>query len=184
MDNRSVDFAQYAVADKGYWLHHALQQFGGTPEEQGIRDHAQQMNIDPDTQAATRHWSANKGFVWTTTLGDHPLDGPTNSEPQRKVSYAVDYHQTSSFVHCAQPALDNYFPEQHAPFRVSQSSGQYIQPGQKVLFTVVIYLHSAIAYALFGLGIRRPPNINQEFGETLQALKPVERLHGQNEETH
>jgi hypothetical protein len=176
-DNRSTEFTKYAVADKSYWLHHALQGFSGWPEEQGIREHAQQMDIEPDTKAASRHWSATRSFVWTTTLGDHPLDGPTNTEPRRRVSYAVDYHHTSSFVHCAQPALDNYFPEQQNAFCITPSSGQYIQPSQKVLFIIVIYLHSAIAYALFGLGVGRPANINKEFGETLQAMKPPERLH-------
>lgn len=175
-DNRSVEFAKYAIADKSYWLHHALQQFGGTPEEQGIREHAQEMDIDADTRTASRHWSASRAFVWTTTVGDHPLDGPTNTEPHRRVSYAVDYHHTSSFVHCAQPALDNYFPRQETPFRVSPSSGEYIQPRQKVLFIIVIYLHSAIAYTLFGLGVRRPASIDKEFGDVLQAMKPIERL--------
>ena len=175
--SRSDAFARYALADKSYWLHHALQQFSGRTEELGIREYAQQLGIEPNTKPASRHWSANSGFVWATTLGDHPLDGSTNTAPHKKVSFAVDYHQTSSFVHCAQPALDNYFPEEQKPFRVSPSSGKYLQPSQRVLFIIVIYLHSAIAYALFGLQVDRPARLNQVFEEALQAMKPIERLH-------
>jgi hypothetical protein len=38
---------------------------------------------------------------------DHPLDSPVTTK-HKKISYAADYFQTSSFVHCSLPAIDNY----------------------------------------------------------------------------
>ena len=113
--------------------------------------------------------------MWDVALADHPLDGPTTSQ-HKKLSYAVDYHQTSSFVHCSQPALDNYFPEAHRPYCVSPSSGEYDQPRQKILFIIVIHLHASIAYVLFGLNLERPAKLNTLFQETLKGMKPVEPL--------
>jgi hypothetical protein len=177
LDQRTDDFIRYFWTSKAYWLHQALQQFAGKPEEQEIRRYARQQGIDSGAKAARRHWSGCRSFVWDVTLDDHPLDGPAANEHFRKTSYAVDYYQTSSFVHCSQPALDNYFPEGRDPYRVSSSSGKYDQPSQKTLFIIVIYLHSTIAYALFGMNVDRPATLNVLFQTTLNNMKPVQRLH-------
>jgi hypothetical protein len=108
LDQRTGQFIKYFLADKAYWLHYALQQFDGKGEEQEIRKYARQLGVYPDAKSACRHWSDIKGFVWHVTLADHTLDGPGTTEDFKKTSYAIDYHQTSSFVHCSQPALDNY----------------------------------------------------------------------------
>lgn len=171
-DQRTQDFTHYALADKSYWLHHAFEQFAGRPEEDEIRKYAASIGINPETKAANRHWSGVNGFVWTTALGAHPLDNPATSKPSKRMSYAVDYHQTSSFVHCAQPALDNYCPEANKPFRISPSSCEYHKSFQKVLFIIVIYVHSAIYYALFGLGLERPLQLRDQFGKVLEVLAP------------
>jgi uncharacterized protein DUF5677 len=176
-DQRTDDFIKYFWATKAYWLYQGLQQFDGKPEEQEIRNYAKQQGIDPNAKCARRHWSGDSGFVWKVTLENHPLDGPASSEHLKKTSYAVDYHQTSSLVHCSQPALDNYFSEEGNSFRVSPSSGKYDQPSQKTLFILVLYLHSAIAYALFGMNLERPATLNALFQTALNGLIPVPRLH-------
>jgi len=176
-DQRTDDFIKYFLASKSFWLHYALQQFAGKKkEEQEIREHAKQLGVDADTKSARRHWSGKNGFVWDVSVVGHPLDGPVTAE-HKKVSYATDYHHTSTFVHCSQGALDNYFPEELTPFRVSPSSGKYTQPTQAALFIILIYIHSSIAYALFGLNLDRPARLNTLFEQTLNSMKPVQRLH-------
>jgi hypothetical protein len=177
LDQRTDEFIRYFFADKAYWLHYALQQFGGKPEEQQIREYAKELGLDPDAKSVRRHWSGISGFAWQVMLVSHPLDGPATAELQKKASYAVDYHQTSSFVHCSQPALDNYFCEGRTPFRVSPSSGKYDQPSQKTLFIILIYLYSTIAYALFGMNIERPGALKALFHATLNSMKPAQRRH-------
>jgi hypothetical protein len=39
-DQRTDDFIKYVLASKAFWLHYALQQFGGKAEEQQIREYA------------------------------------------------------------------------------------------------------------------------------------------------
>ncbi len=176
-DRRTDDFIKYFLANKSFWLHYALQQFAGkNKEEQEIRAYAKQLGVDPDTKSARRHWSGKNGFVWDVSVVDHPLDGPVSTE-HKKISYAADYHHTSTFVHCSQAALDNYFPEEETPFRLSPSSGKDAQPSQTTLFIILIYLHSSIAYALFGLNLDRPARLNTLFQETLNSMKAVQRLH-------
>jgi hypothetical protein len=104
------------------------------------------------------------------------LDGTTFTEDLKTVSYAVDYFQTSQFVHSSQPALDNFFIEAGSPFRFVESSGQFEAPHQKILYILLIYIHAAIAYTLFGLNCDRPARVNELFSSTLASLHPFEGL--------
>jgi hypothetical protein len=169
LDKRTNAFRDFEIAEKKYWLHYALEVHAGTPEEQEIKDQAKHLNIEPDTQAASQPWSGMKGLVWKTMAGDHPLDSPWLSKVP---AYAVDYHLTSNYVHCSQPGLNNYFPQEGIPFMISPSTGKYGQPSQKVLFIVLTYLHSAICYALYGLNIDRSDELGKFFNETLSKMKP------------
>src|SRR5229473_3041450 len=55
-DKRTRDFVKYALADKAFWAHYALEQFAGKKEEREIREYAKQQEIVPDTKPARRHW--------------------------------------------------------------------------------------------------------------------------------
>jgi hypothetical protein len=174
---RTLDFINYFLTYKQYWLHQGLERFVGKPEEDAIREYAKEIGLTPDPKSAFRHWSGKNSFIWTASTSDHPLDGPAITLEYRKSACAVNYVQASSFVHCTQPALDNYFPEQQTPFFVAPSSGSYDQPSQEVLFIITIYLHSSIAYALFGFNWDRPEGLNKSFENARNGLKPVQRLH-------
>ncbi|HTR24502.1 MAG TPA: DUF5677 domain-containing protein [Terriglobales bacterium] len=174
-NKRVRNFVNQYKADKAFWAHHALELFSGRPEEKEIRDYMQQESISPDTKPASRHWSGERGFIWDTVNIDHPLDGPVTPK-HKKISYAADYFQTSSFVHCSLPAIDNYAVDEAKPFRVSTSTGLH-ETSQSTLFIVFLYLHSTIAYALFGMNLDRPPKLDAAFQKTLNLLKPVPRRH-------
>jgi len=172
-DKRVRTFVNQHKADKAFWAHYALELFPGRPEEKEIREYMQQEGITPDTKPASRHWSGEKGFIWDTMTVDHPLDGSVTTK-RKKISYAADYFQTSSFVHCSLPAIDNYAVDEAKPFRISTSSGLH-ETSQSTLFTVFLYLHSTIAYALFGMNLDRPPKLDALFQRTLNSMKPVQR---------
>jgi hypothetical protein len=176
-DKRSRDFVKHHLADKAFWAHYSLELYAGKPEEKELREYMRQEGITPDTKSARRHWSGTKGsFIWETTILDHPLDGPV-TEKHKKIAYAGDYFQTSSFVHCSLPAIDNHGVEEGIPFRVSVSSGLH-ETTQSTLFIAFLYLHSTIAYALFGMNMDRTPKLIALFQRTLNSLKPIPRRHG------
>lgn len=176
-DIRARNYVKHHLADKALWAHYALEQFAGRPEEKEVWVYMQQEGITPDTKSARRHWSDSKGsFIWETMTITHPLDGPV-TEKHRKAAYAADYFQTSSFVHCSLPAIDNYAVQEWTPFQVSTSTGLH-ETSQSTLVTVLVYLYSTIAYALHGTNIDRPPKLQEAFHKTLDALKPYERRHG------
>jgi hypothetical protein len=106
---------------------------------------------------------------------DHPLDGAT-TEKHKKSSYASDYFQTSSFVHCSLPAIGNHVVEEGTPFKLSTWSGHHATT-QSTLFTVLIYLHSTICYAMYGMNSESPKTAKM-FQRTLNSMKPYERGYG------
>lgn len=177
LNSRTDEFIQYLKADKSYWMHYALQNVSAGPKEQRIREHGRLLDVEPDPKAARRHWSGSGGFVWGIMTDDHPLDGTHISEKSRKATYAVEYHYASSFVHCSQPALDNYCPDEKEPFRVLTSTGEFRRSGQPTLFNVLDNLHSVIAYALFGMNFERPDELNRLFSVALDSLLPYNPLH-------
>ena len=166
-------FVNQHKADKAYWAHYCLELFGGRPEEKEIREYMQREGITPDTKPASRHWSGERGFIWEVMTIDHPLDGPVTTK-HKKISYAADYFQTSTFVHCSLPAIDNHAVDEAQPFQVSTSSGLH-ETSQSTLFIVLLYLHSAISYALFGMNLDRPPKLEPLFQKTLNLMQPVPR---------
>lgn len=176
LNRRSRDFVDYALAHKAFWAHYALEQFAGKKEEREIRDYAKQQGIIPDTKPARRHWSGLSGFIWDVMNIDHPLDGPVTPK-YKKAAYAADYFQTSAFVHCSLSAIDNYFVEEGTPFRVS-SSNRLHETGQSTLFIVLTYLHSSIAYALYGMNVDRPTKLNMLFRKTLGKMRGVRQHYG------
>jgi hypothetical protein len=176
LDTRVRNYVKHHLADKAFWAHHCLELFAGKPEEKEIREYMDAEGIVPDTKPASRHWSGEKGFVRGTMIIDHPLDGSITTE-RKKISYAADYFQTSTFVHCSLPAVDNYFVEEATPFQVSTSTNLH-ETSRSTLFTVFLYLQSTIIYALFGMNTDRPPKLDKIFQKTLNTLNPIPRRYG------
>jgi hypothetical protein len=178
-DKRAREFAKFFLADKAFWMHYALRQFAGKKEEREIREYAKQQGIVDDPKLARRHWANLKGsFIWDTSLINHPLDGPAVTPDHKKTSYAADYYQTSAFVHCSLSAIDNYYTEEEVPFHVSPSSDLH-NTSQPTLFIILIYLHSSVAYVLFGMNLdNHRPKLNTLFERTLRKMKPVRRRYG------
>jgi Family of unknown function (DUF5677) len=80
LNQRSLDYAQFEVKDKQYWMHYALQHAAGEPMEQKIRDHAKEFDLKEDAKGVQKHWSGKDGFAWKVNLDDHPLDNATSTE--------------------------------------------------------------------------------------------------------
>jgi hypothetical protein len=175
-DKRTRDFVKFALPDKAFWYHHALESAKTPKEKAELRAYAKQMGISDNPKLARQHWSGqSSGFVWRTTLLDHPIDGPATVD-FRKKAHAVDYYQTSAFVHCSLPAIDNYFTEGGVPFRVSTASGHH-ETHQSTLFTVLVYIHHAIGYVLYGTNTDRPARLDSLFQGTLKKMKPIPTRH-------
>lgn len=176
LNQRSLDYARFEVADKQYWMHYALQHATGEPMEQKIHDYAKQFDLKPDARGVQKHWSGKDGFAWKVNLDDHPLDNLTSTELVKKSTYAVEYHGTSSYVHCYSPALNNFLPSEQTPFAIRESSGEWHNSSQVTLIILISYLHSCVAYALFGMNLERTQKINDLFSDTLASLLPYRKM--------
>jgi hypothetical protein len=171
-DKRSRAFVKFALADKSFWYHHALQAAKSPKEKARLRSYAKQMGVADNPKVARQHWSGlGGGFVWRTTLLDHDLDGAA-TVAYRKTAYAVDYYLTSAFVHCSVPAIDNYFIDDGVPFRLSTSSGHH-ETYQSTLFVILTHVHEAIGYVFYGINTDRPARLDSLFQRTLKKMKPI-----------
>jgi hypothetical protein len=176
LDKRTRDFVKFALADKAFWYHHTLEAAKTPKEKAELRAYAKQIGIVDNPKPARQHWSGQgSGFVWATTLLVHPLDGPATVD-HRKKAHAVDYYQTSGFVHCSLPAIDNYFADDGVPFHVSTASGHH-ETYQSTLFVLLVYIHHAIAYVLYGINADRPARLDSLFQRTLKTMKPIPTRH-------
>jgi Family of unknown function (DUF5677) len=175
-DRRARDFIKYAMADKAYWYHYALEVAKTPQARRELKAYARQFGISPNTKLARQHWSGKgSGFVWQVTLEDHPLDGPADRTYHGRV-HAVDYHLTSGYVHCGLTAIDNYFIKDGVPFKVSPSSGHH-ETYQSTLFTILIHIHASIRYVLHGLNIDAPVVFSSLFQKALGKMEPLETRH-------
>ena len=174
-DKRSRDFVKFAKADKAFWYHHAMESAKTAKEKVELRAYANQMGIANDPKLARQHWSGEAGsFVWNTTVADHPLDGASTAD-YRKKAYAVDYYQTSGFVHCSVPAIGNYFVEDGVPLRLSSSSRRYRKTLDSTLFVIVIYVYHVVGYVLYGLNADRPRRLDLLYRRALQNHEAMQK---------
>lgn len=172
---RSLQFAMFSFDYKNIWLHYARKQFAGQPKGEEIERIAKEWNLSGDPKKAKKHWSRLRAFTWDAQSLQHPLDGLMFDAVFREKQYTVDYFQTCQWVHCSQPALDNYVPGEGKPFRFRKSSGEFGSPGHSILYILLNYLHSVMCYALYGLGVPRPKELGDAFAETLDSLSSLDR---------
>jgi len=177
LNERTYRYMVFEAKDKEYWMHWALQHASGGEMERKIRDHAKQFDIKDDPSGVRKHWSGKDGFAWKINLEDHPLDNATSTDIVKKATYAVEYHATSSYVHCFSPVVNNLLPREFVPFEVKESSGEFERPSQKTLLTLISYLHNCVVYTLFGMNVDRPASVNQMFSDALASLMPFRKLH-------
>lgn len=176
IESRTWKYINYFILDKQFWMYHAMMSATDEETKSHIREHGEELGLHDDPTEVAGHWSGKNGFGWIVSQMEHPLDGPNTNEAIRSAEYAVDYHQTSAFVHCYEPAIENFVPAERTPFKVKRADGDGGQPGQSVLFILLRYIHASMAYLFFGFGLERPRRLNELFSKTLnEDLQPVPR---------
>ncbi len=170
--SESAAFVRYSLAEKNLWLYHARKNLSGTQNLVEVERLAKEWKLTGDPQTARRGWSS-KFKTYKAQQLTHPLDGLSSNDAIKAAAYALDYTQTSQFVHCSQPGLDNFYPDQGVPFRVKKSRSEYWDVTQRTPYLLLEYLHSVIQYSLFGMGQASPQTLLDHFSECLEALSPV-----------
>jgi hypothetical protein len=72
--------------------------------------------------------------------------------------------------------VNNFLPAERTPFEVRESTGEWHNSSQVSLFILLSYLHSCVAYALFGMNLERSQIMNELFSDTLASLLPYRKL--------
>jgi hypothetical protein len=165
--SESHKFLQFSFADKNFWLFQARRTFTSPEVVADINYHASKWDYTGNKpMTATRSWS-DKYNAWKSRIEDHPIDGMVDAPPDRIIKHAIEYTQASFFVHCTQPSLDNFFPQEGEPFKVKESSCEYVDSRGTLFYLLLTNLHEVVLYILFGLNLDLPTTLINLFNEIL-----------------
>jgi Family of unknown function (DUF5677) len=168
---RTRKYMEYAIADKKYWIYWARQVGVSDEVAADIDEYAKSFGLVEDPKAATRHWTGDRGgFAWETMICDHPLDAVGDHETTKKALYALEYHQTSSYVHCLSTGIDNYLPREGVKYQVIDLTRRWDILYRKVLVLILRHIHSCAIYTLHGLNIDRPKSIDNIYAAAVKEL--------------
>ena len=174
-EKRAREFVSYADTDAHRWCVRAYEVFKGTPDEEFVREMARGLGVDPTRNPKGYGPTGAHGFAWEVLVtGRHPLDQPA-TEMHRRAMHHVDYELACPFVHCSQPSVRNYCPDERAEFRIRPSSGVGQQEGHGIPNRVVYYLHTCIGYGLFGLNLDWPAGLEAEHQAAREAIDQMTR---------
>lgn len=174
LGERTRQYMEFAVADKQYWIYWARRSGVGQAVAEEIDEYAKNWGLVEDPGAVNKHWSGEGGFAWKTMIAEHPLDGNAIPETTKKALYALEYHQTSSYVHCLSTGIDNYLPKEAVTYKVVDRTRRWDILFQKVLVIILRHMHACVVYTLYGLNFERPRSIDDRYSETLEKLTPYE----------
>jgi hypothetical protein len=173
MFREAQKFLRFAFADKNFWHFHARRTFKHPESVAEIDRYTSGWKFtEGNPMAATRTWS-DKYNAWKAQTEDHPLDAQDDAQEDRIGRHAVAYTQTSYFVHCTQPSLDNFFPEEGVPFEIRPSSTKFVDSRGTVFHILLINLHQVVLYVLFGLNFDTPVSLTELFNEILDNTEPT-----------
>jgi hypothetical protein len=168
---RTRRYMEYAVADKQYWIYWARQVGMSDEVAADIDEYAKSFGLVEDHKTATRHWAGEKGgFAWDTMICDHPMDAIGDHKTTKKALYALEYHQTSSYVHCLSTGIDNYLPREGVKYQVTDPTRRWDILYRKVLVLILRHIHSCAIYTLHGMNIDRPESIDHIYSAAVKEL--------------
>lgn len=152
-NERAVAFLKFGVTSKAFWF--SLLAEGSTLSDaqlQEIAKYKAENQIPDDPKIITRPWSGIWGLIEKVSKQPHPTDADTSTEIFRTKQRAIAYTDTSSYVHCTQPGLNNYSYEWKEPILVRKSRDR-TRMAQKTCILIQDYLKEIVRYSLFGLNL-------------------------------
>lgn len=152
-DERAMAFLMFGVTSKAFWF--SLLAEGSTLSDaqlEEIKRYKAENQIPDDPKIITRPWSGMYRMIETVSKQSHPTDADTSTEMLRTKQKAIAYTDTSCYVHCTQPGLDNYSYAWKEPILVRKSS-ERPRMAQKTCILIQDYLKEIVRYSLFGLNL-------------------------------
>lgn len=154
--DRSSVFVAYSFHYKNFWTYYARPRFIGKPQEAAIEREVKRWNLTGDPKPV-RNWA--KLDTWKAAQLNHPLDAEFIDHENKSLSYAINYFQPSQYVHCSQPALDGFVPDEGVPFSVASGKPWLRDVPERVSLILLVSLHRVIVYALYGMHVDVPAAI-------------------------
>lgn len=172
MASEAYKFLHFSIVDKSFWLFQSRRVFTDPQMLADVDRLAAQWDLAGlNPMAATRTWS-DKYNSWKSQSENHPMDDQIGLPSHRISKYAIEYTQASFFVHCTQPALDNFFPKEGTPFAIRASSKEFIDSRGITFFLLLTNLHQIVLYTLYGLNLDPPVPLIKLHSDILEKAIP------------
>ena len=153
-DERSAMFLEFGVASKAFWFDLLDNTSTLTEEERkDIQRYKVENKIPDDPKRVTQPWSGVRRLIEKVAKEPHPTDADTSTEAFRLKEKAIAYTDTSSYVHCTQPGLNNYSYEWKEPIVVRKSRSLKANTAPKTCLLIQVHLREIVRYCLFGLSV-------------------------------
>jgi hypothetical protein len=83
----------------------------------------------------------------------HPTDAPDADEQARDKDRALSYTDTSSYVHCTQPALENCAFDWKEQITLPKSDRYKLNKISSICMVIHLHLRAIIRFSLFGMNV-------------------------------
>ena len=154
IDERSMEFLHFGVTSKAFWFELLDQSSSLTQEEkQDVHRYKNENGIPDDPKRITQPWSGVRKLIERTSREPHPIDRDDSTEALREKQRAIAYTDTSSYVHCTQPGLNNYTYEWREPILIGTVRSSENSPAQKTCLLINTHLIEIVRYCLFGMNV-------------------------------
>jgi Family of unknown function (DUF5677) len=171
MFRESDKFLKFAFKEKAFWLFQGRQTFKDIESVEDMdRFTAKWDFASSNPMAFTRSWS-DQYSAWAAQTKEHPVDTSHSLEH----NHPLNYSSASSFVHCTQPSLDNYFPTTGIPFQVKLSTQEYVDTRGSLFYLLINNLHRVVLYVLFGFDLKAFQLLVQLYEEVLADAEPTDQ---------
>lgn len=149
LEKRSVAFLEFGVKSKAFWFDLLDKSASLSQEERSdIERYKQENEIPDDPRVITRPWSEIYKMVEKISKKSHVLDANDSTEDLRDKQRAIGYTDTSSYVHCTQPGVNNYSFGWKESIRVKRAKDS--QTALKTVMAIQLHLRELVRYCFYG----------------------------------
>lgn len=154
VQERALTFLLFGLKAKGFWADILRKSDTLTNQQrEDIERYIAENKIPIDPKLVTRPWSGIRGMIEKYSKQPHPTDAPDVDEMTRDRDRAVSYIDTSSYVHCTQPALEGCAFDWKERIVLPKPNRYVMNKIPTICMVIHLHLRGVVRHSLFGMNV-------------------------------